>query len=155
MTAKQPLSALELTMEPDGVTYSTQGSATRHTYSTHDGVAYSTYEWEDARTGKAVTIHKCHTSWTSQIMEHVAALDNLDIPMRDKPWHSLGWTRIPEPASWHPNPAVRNRSMTAAYRAGSDYMEKEALTHWTKWAVEVAKFAAYAEKEKAIDELQA
>ena len=86
---------------------------------------------------------KAPQSLTSAIMYHVDALDALDTPLRDKHWHSLGWTPIPEPASWHPDPHIRYQAMAAAYKAGSDFMKQENLSQWTAEAVDVAKQAAY------------
>ena len=82
-------------------------------------------------------------SLTSAIMYHVDALDELDIPVQDKHWHSLGWTPIPEPASWHPEPHIRYKAMAAAYKAGSDFIKRENLRQWTEEAIDVAKEAAY------------
>ena len=90
----------------------------------------------------AKEVHQ-NQSLTSAIMYHVDALDELDIPLQDKHWHSLGWTPIPEPASWHPDPHIRYKAMAAAYKAGSDFIKRENLCQWTEDAIDVAKQAAY------------
>ena len=92
---------------------------------------------------------KAPQSRTSSIMYRVDALDMLDIPLQHKHWHSLGWTPIPEPASWHPAPHIRYRAMAAAYKAGADYIKKENLGQWTEAAIQVAKNAAYGVKDIA------
>ena len=83
-----------------------------------------------------------HTTCLMAQEYHSKKIRDIDIPLEAKSWNCLGPTNIPEPVSWHADKGVQSAAMSAAFKAGKEYMRKHNLDFWTNDAVKAASHAA-------------